>query len=175
MAGANAAANEAMNNCLGHPESCLQLAKNTLSSASDTAKNAFNQLTFHIPDNVAEGLIAGANVPAMESATNLDLLKGMTNVGLNFISGSLPGSPDYTPYFQYRNRLVGGIGEVYGLGGASGLAAGWLSSSGVTNGSTTSLYRAVSPEEYHSIMSTGQFSFAPGAGEMKQFGFNLMK
>ena len=74
MAGANAAANEAMNNCLGHPESCLQLAKNTLSSASDTAKNAFNQLTFHIPDNVAEGLIAGANVPAMESATNLDLL-----------------------------------------------------------------------------------------------------
>lgn len=127
MAGANAAANEAMNNCLGHPESCLQLAKNTLSSASDTAKNAFNQLTFHIPDNVAEGLIAGANVPAMESATNLDLLKGMTNVGLSFISGSLPGSPDYTPYFQYRNPLVGGIGEMYGTGAVTGIALSGLS------------------------------------------------
>ncbi|MGZ2748590.1 two-partner secretion domain-containing protein [Burkholderia stagnalis] len=38
---------------------------------------------------------------------------------------------------------------------------------------TTTLYRAVSPEEYSSIMQTGRFSFGPGANEMKQFGFNL--
>jgi filamentous hemagglutinin len=177
MAGANAAQNEALNNCLGHPESCLQLAKNAASSAwnsaSSAATNAFGQLAFHMPDNVVAGINAAGDVPAMESAANLDLLKGMGNVTLNLASFSLPGMPDYKPYFQYNNPVVGGIGEMYGLGGASELTAGWLSSSSVTSGGTTTLYRAVSPEEYHSIMSTGQFSFAPGAGEMKQFGFNL--
>jgi len=115
MAGTTAAQNEALNNCLGHPESCLQMAKNALSSASNTTTNAFNQLAFHMPDDVAQGIVAGANVPAMESATNLDLLKGMGNVGLNLSSFSLPGMPDYMQYFQYSNPLVGGIGETYGV------------------------------------------------------------
>ena len=38
---------------------------------------------------------------------------------------------------------------------------------------TTTIYRAVSPEEYASIMKSGQFSFGPAGSEMKQFGFNL--
>ena len=50
MGGANAEQNEALNNCLGHPKSCLQMAKNVLGSVSDTATNAFNQLAFHMPD-----------------------------------------------------------------------------------------------------------------------------
>ena len=94
MAGANAAQNEALNNCLGHPERCLQMAKNALSRASDTATNAFNQLAFHMPDDVAQGPVAGASVPAMESATNLDLLEGVGNVVFNLPSFSVPGMPD---------------------------------------------------------------------------------
>ncbi|WP_175941838.1 hypothetical protein [Burkholderia pyrrocinia] len=38
---------------------------------------------------------------------------------------------------------------------------------------TITVYRAVSPEEFNSIMQTGKFSFTSGANEMKQFGFNL--
>jgi len=137
MAGANAAQNEALNNCLGHPESCLQMAKNVLGSASDTATNAFNRLAFHIPDNVADGLIAGANVPAMESATNLDLLKGIGNVALNLPSFSLPGMPDYVPVFQYNNPLIGGIGETYGVLGMNSLVAGAVSSGTASSVGTT--------------------------------------
>jgi filamentous hemagglutinin len=47
------------------------------------------------------------------------------------------------------------------------------STDGATNSATTTLYRAVSPEEYSSIMNSGQFSFGPAGSEMKQFGFNL--
>jgi filamentous hemagglutinin len=180
MAGATAAENEALNNCMGHPETCLQMAKNALNSAGETASNVWTGITNPQPSPnsgftsaFASAMNAGTNVPGMESETNLDLLKGMGNVGLNLASGSLPGVPDYTPYFQYNNPVVGGIGEMYGLGGASELGAGLLSGSNVASNGPTTLYRAVSPEEYHSIMSTGQFSFAPGAGEMKQFGFNL--
>lgn len=148
MAGANAAQNEALNNCLGHPESCLQWAKNAVNSVSDTAANAFNQLAFHMPDNVAEGLVAGANVPAMESATNLDLLKGMGNVGLNLPSFSLPGMPDYTRYFQYNSPLVGGIGETYGVLGMSSLVAGAVSSTAVTTGTTAQTGARASASSY---------------------------
>jgi hypothetical protein len=165
---------------MGHPETCLQMAKNALNSAGETASNVWTGITNPQPSPnsgftsaFASAMNAGTNVPGMESETNLDLLKGMGNVGLNLASGSLPGVPDYTPYFQYNNPVVGGIGEMYGLGGASELGAGLLSGSNVASNGPTTLYRAVSPEEYHSIMSTGQFSFAPGAGEMKQFGFNL--
>jgi hypothetical protein len=42
-----------------------------------------------------------------------------------------------------------------------------------TNNGTTTLYRAVSPEEYSSVMNSGQFSFGPAGSEMKQFGFNM--
>ncbi|WP_261541297.1 hypothetical protein [Burkholderia multivorans] len=38
---------------------------------------------------------------------------------------------------------------------------------------TTTLYRAVSPAEFSSIMNTGKFSFVSGANEMKQFSFSL--
>lgn len=90
-----------------------------------------------MPDNVAQGLVAGANVPAMESATNLDLLRGMGNVGLNLASGSLPGASGYTPYFQYGNPVVGGIGEMYGTGAVTGLALGGLSGSTAVSTATS--------------------------------------
>ncbi|MEN9867129.1 MAG: hypothetical protein RL748_2719, partial [Pseudomonadota bacterium] len=38
---------------------------------------------------------------------------------------------------------------------------------------TTSLFRAVSPGEFNSIMASGKLSFAAGAAEMKQFGYKL--
>lgn len=31
----------------------------------------------------------------------------------------------------------------------------------------------MSPEEYSSVMNSGQFSFGPAGSEMKQFGFNM--
>jgi filamentous hemagglutinin len=144
MAGATAAQNEALNNCLGHSESCLQMAKNALNSASDTASNVWTGITNPQPSPnsgftsaFTSAMNAGATVPGMESATNLDLLKGVGNVGLNLSSFSLPGMPDYTPVFQYNNPLIGGIGETYGVLGMSSLVAGGLSGGTVTNRGAT--------------------------------------
>ncbi len=165
-----AAENETLNNCTAHE--CWQKVVDAWNSAKTTASNAFGQIAFRMPDTFVAAINAGADVPAIESATNLDLLKGIGNVAFNLPSFSLPGMPDYKQFFQYSNPMVGGIGEMYGLGGASELTAGWLGSN-VANGGATTLYRAVSPEEYHSIMNTGKFSFGPAGSEMKQFGFNL--
>ncbi|TKC87640.1 filamentous hemagglutinin N-terminal domain-containing protein [Trinickia terrae] len=131
---ATAADNEAQNNCNLHE--CWQKVVDTWNSGVSTANNAFNQIAFHLPDNVVSATNAGLSVPATDSATNLDLLKGIGNVGLNLATFSLPGSPDYIPYFQYSNSVVGGIGEMYGLGGASALASGWLASSKVATNSS---------------------------------------
>lgn len=49
MAGANAAANEAMSNCLGHPESCLQMAKNTASGVWNGLVNV-GEVVANIPN-----------------------------------------------------------------------------------------------------------------------------
>jgi hypothetical protein len=140
MAGANAAQNEALNNCLGHPESCLQMAKNALNSASATASNVWTGITNPQPTPNSgftsafdSAMDAGTAVPGMESATNLDLFKGMGNVALNAPSGSFPGMSDYQTIFQYNNPLIGSIGETYGLGGISELGAGWLSRGNATS------------------------------------------
>jgi filamentous hemagglutinin len=37
----------------------------------------------------------------------------------------------------------------------------------------TTVYRVVGPEEYSSIVESGEFSFPPNGSEMKQLGFNL--
>ncbi|WP_088502574.1 beta strand repeat-containing protein [Burkholderia ubonensis] len=54
-----------------------------------------------------------------------------------------------------------------------GTLAKQVASKAASAAETTTLYRAVSPEEYSSIMKTGQFSFGPAGSEMKQFAFKL--
>jgi hypothetical protein len=144
MAGATAAENEALNNCMGHPETCLQMAKNALNSAGETASNVWTGITNPQPSPnsgftsaFASAMNAGTDVPGMESATNLDLLKGAGNVALNLPSLSLPGMRDYTPYFQYNNPVVGSIGEMYGVLGMNSLVAGAVSSNTAISTGTT--------------------------------------
>jgi hypothetical protein len=75
----------------------------------------------------------------MDSATNFDLLKGIGNTALNAATFSFPGSDSFTPYFSYSNQTIGGIGELYGLGGLGELATSSLSNTASTPISDTVL------------------------------------
>lgn len=175
---ATAAENESLNNCNLHE--CWKKVVDAWNSANNTAKSAFDQLAFHMPDGVAQGLVAGANVPAMESATNLDLLKGVGNVVFNLPSFSVPGMPDYTPVFQYNNPLVGGIGEMYGLGGLSELATSGLP--GVASESGPSIqFGANDNQSYHTFRHIVGGGYDPTAvqsavtSDLKSIGSSLQQ
>jgi hypothetical protein len=75
----------------------------------------------------------------MDSATNFDLLKGIGNTALNAATFSFPGSDSFTPYFSYSNQTIGGICELYGLGGLGELATSSLSNTASTPISDTVL------------------------------------
>jgi|GEM_PF-547425 len=62
-------------------------------------------------------------------------------------------------------------GAIAGIaGGAKGIAKTLLKGGAKK---MTSLYRAVGPDEFHSVMQEGKFLFPPNGSEMKQFGFSL--
>ncbi|WP_321901086.1 endonuclease toxin domain-containing protein [Paraburkholderia tropica] len=88
-------------------------------------------------NNVSDGLNAGANVPAMESAANKDILAGIGNTALNLASFSLPGMPDFTQYFQYSNPAIGAVGELYATLGLTSLAGAALSGNSVVDAGIT--------------------------------------
>ncbi len=84
-------------------------------------------------DNVSNAVNAGADVPAMESAAGTDVLAGIGNTALNAATFSLPGMPDFVPYFQYNNQALGALGELYGTFGLTTLASSALAESVGTN------------------------------------------
>jgi filamentous hemagglutinin len=134
-AGATAAQNEALNNSLAHwaAQKFQELkdgATNAYNKATNAVAGAYNRFSFQLPDSFVAATNAGLDVPAMESAGNLDVLKGIGNVGLNLATLSVPGMPDYTPVFTYSNPVAGAVGEMYGLGGLGELAAGWFARGG---------------------------------------------
>jgi filamentous hemagglutinin len=112
-----AAENETLNNFCEH-NSCGQALSTFLSKVSNGIDTAIN---------------AGADVPAQDSATNLDLLRGIGNTTLNASTFSLPGMADYVPYFSYSNPTIGSIGELYGAVGLSEIATSGVSGTVATN------------------------------------------
>ena len=145
-AGATAAQNEALNNSLmDWANKKVRELKDTATDAYNRARNAVagfsNRFSFQLPDSFVAATNAGLDVPAMESAANLDLLKGVGNVALNLSSFSLPGMPDYVPVFQYSNPVAGAVGEMFGLGGLGELAAGWLVRADATESAVAGMYR----------------------------------
>jgi hypothetical protein len=86
-----------------------------------------------VANNVSNALNAGADVPAMESAAGTDVLAGIGNTALNAATFSLPGMPDYVPYFQYSNPALGALGELYGTFGLGTLASSAFAESVATN------------------------------------------
>ncbi|WP_199545353.1 DUF637 domain-containing protein, partial [Paraburkholderia kururiensis] len=137
-AGETWAQNEALNNDLGsllHAKQAADAAKGAFASAVSSIGNVWNSIRNPQTSSgtgFTSAINAGANVPAMESAANLDLLKGLGNVGLNLASVSLPGAPGYAQYFQYSNPIVGALGELYGVAGLSSLVSSAVSSVATT-------------------------------------------
>ncbi|WP_231337633.1 two-partner secretion domain-containing protein [Paraburkholderia sprentiae] len=86
-----------------------------------------------VANNVSNALNSGADVPAMESAAGTDVLAGIGNTALNAATFSLPGMPDYVPYFQYNNSALGALGELYGTFGLGTLASSAFAESVATS------------------------------------------
>ncbi|MDN7180721.1 hypothetical protein M0D69_22520 [Caballeronia sp. SEWSISQ10-4 2] len=118
-----AAENETLNNFCDH----------------NSCGKALSAFAANVLKGIDNAMNAGAGVPAMDSSTNLDLLKGVGNTALNAATFSFPGSDSFTRYFSYSNQTIGGIGELYGLGGLGELATSSLSSTTSTPISDTVL------------------------------------
>ncbi|WP_321818800.1 MULTISPECIES: DUF637 domain-containing protein, partial [unclassified Paraburkholderia] len=132
-AGELAAENEAINNCLGHPESCTQLFKSTASSAAEDVESW------------------------LASPTGLQVM------------AELSANADIGGAASEEEGLIESAESAFAADESSVLA----SAVSAPNSGITTIYRAMGPEEFSSVMSSGQFSFVLGNNEMKQFGFNL--
>ncbi|ALU64322.1 hypothetical protein DA70_11540 [Pandoraea pnomenusa] len=194
-AAALAAQNEVVNNSCEHD--C-----GTLRGAFDAAMEWARPRASGVAQAIAGGLTAvagtamtvGGGVTCAPSA-GLGCVAAaggvaLTGVGLDNLKAGLQTAitGTYTP--TAGATFVGAIlpvdaqtaEAIYGtsaawLGIQTGSLAGVFSKPNATvptlDSRTTTLYRAVSPEEYYSIMNSRQFSFGPTGSEMKQFGFNL--
>lgn len=89
-------------------------------------------------NNTSNALNAGADVPAMESSAGTDVLAGIGNTALNAATLSLPGMPDFVPYFQYNNPALGALGEMYGSLGLGALASSAFGEALATNSGMSS-------------------------------------
>jgi filamentous hemagglutinin len=117
-----------------------------------------------VANNVSNALNAGADVPAMESAAGTDVLAGIGNTALNAATFSLPGMPDYVPYFQYSNPALGALGELYGTFGLGTLASSAFAESVATNsGVPSSLSGLANPNSIRFTQSSIGSTFSDGS------------
>lgn len=142
--------------------------QNALAAAGAAQNEALNNCTAHeCWNNVKSALSSAVQsignwMATPEGMTTMLMVGTAGNTGEGL--GGLPGGAVRTAVeesaVQYATRTVVQDATTAGV-------------DAVANSGTTTLYRAVSPAEYSSIMKFGQFSFGPAGSEMKQFGFNL--
>ncbi|MFJ4291930.1 filamentous hemagglutinin N-terminal domain-containing protein [Cupriavidus sp. NPDC089707] len=195
IAAAGAAQNEAANNYLS-PKDRLAYEKAKRECANGVwsacaAANIYAATDQKTNDNLADGLTKCEGSGCQSLANWIQDQK--TSMGC----GSAGGSADcqvLDKSWQIAQAKAQGLelpmfspDDLIGTGLVKGLVTGTLKGAGLLGmtravgndavkgleGPLTTLYRAVSPEEYHSIMKSGQFTFGPAGSEMKQFGFNL--
>ncbi|WP_354681921.1 filamentous hemagglutinin N-terminal domain-containing protein [Cupriavidus necator] len=195
IAAAVAAQNEAANNYLS-PKDRLAFEKAKRECANGVLSSCATANIYAATDQKSNDILA-AGLTSCEGSRCQSLANWIQDQKTAYGCGSAAGSVDcqvLDKSWQIAQAKAQGLelpafspDDLIGTGLLKGALKGTLKGSallGATRsvgndaakaleGQFTTLYRAVSPEEYHSIMKSGQFNFGPAGSEMKQFGFNL--
>jgi len=102
--------------------------------------------------------------------TAWDLLRGLFSFDPYTVGYSL----GTTLFMIFETLLAKAIAEgLTALAEKLGVMESKIAGAGETNNSVTSLYRAVGPDEFYSIMKSGEFSVIPEGLQAKQFGLSF--